>query len=956
MSNRSFMANSWLTNDSKKNITSANSRSNNPNSYNFNTEGILQSQALQVPPVPLKNEDFVPSRYFIPGWSGNSLFSKNAIAVKKIQEQLWEDALKKFRNAENLPPSLLNTIFNEFLGFINPKGTVHEININSHSLFWSEMKNPESKHRNLLDRFSELYSFRVATNYLCRLKFLVTYSKAIGIDFKKADLINPSSFSQRLFRKGSSSEIHCQAFKINQYSWYRPHEKYIQRLENLTKFFHEISITQMMKVCSFREFQSSTRSMEFNEMGYSHALSHKAVGKFLNSLLVFFPLWNKQENFKFPTKEGYSNPKILNTKFVGDHIESLGQSHWLAQEENLKLPLSEIICSEFASEEPGAELFIKLIQELHFLTFLVSYSINKNLRPKEILSKITRERFNTIKNQSGSQFNLFANKEISYDRCILNASNLPKKNPHHHLITKIISHKGNLNNGAYLIVLSNQKIFVPSQSKKVQDLLVTFKVEAAINLEKLKGKGEVSNYVYILKKRGLTTKSSALYHLPPSSGSSVEIQKQETCYTFRYQGDLKQFSQFDLLVEDMMNFFTNRSSFTTSIYQKNINDSLHFEFHQDAIIDGKLLSSLSHEQDKITHPQFFKNLTKGCTPLESFFSIVDLDNNDENNLTNTLLGISASASNFNHQILIVNLTSPVRPEIEICSQAAIKAKKEEYGVAYYQYFKIIPKITHINYNLLKEFFESSIGNQIIQICLSGGMTKVKGKLKGLLIPNFFKGGFEIQNSIFHSSYFAKVDKKQLLEEDPSILDEKFEKELNSLQAIKSESIWGYLSLLTHLKIQLKMATEQLSETSNQELAFNNPLICKELANLKTQKVYPNDEIFTEILIDQKEDMDKPITQGLISDDDLPNLKVFHQDTCLLKFYADKEVLIFINFILNKAAGHSLLTVLQNMSVPKSEDLKNILKNHQNLTQALFKVSKRIDDLLKSEITKEIARF
>ncbi|MCR9206358.1 MAG: hypothetical protein NXH75_17385, partial [Halobacteriovoraceae bacterium] len=482
------MANSWLLSHSNSKSAHAEDDSSRKESYSIEREGIFDSEGNLLPPLPGDSSDFVPSRYFIPGWSGNSLFSKSAIAVKKIQEQLWEDALLKFRNIGNLPPSLSQTIHTEFLGYLKTQKYKDLENLETVGPFWCEIKNPESKHRKILDDFSELFSFRVATNYLCRLKFLVTYSRAIDFNYTKAHIMNPSSFSQQLFRKGSSAEIHCDAFKINQYSWYSPNGELVNRLEKLTLSFHKISITQMMKMCSYRAFVSSRRSMKFDELGYSHALSHKAFGQFLNNLLIFFPLWQSTEKFEYPTKSGIHDPEIYNTKFTGENIESLGQSHWLAQEANMNMAWSEILCSEFSSEYPGSETFVRLGQELHFLTFLVSYSRGKKLDSKDLLAKITRERFNKAKSLTGNQFSLFSQKELTYDRSVLNVGKLPKKNPHHFLINRIQGQKDSLNCGAYMVVLTNQRLFVPSQSKKVADLLSDFKVEAIFNLEKLKGK------------------------------------------------------------------------------------------------------------------------------------------------------------------------------------------------------------------------------------------------------------------------------------------------------------------------------------------------------------------------------------------------------------------------------------------------------------------------------------
>ncbi|MCR9205349.1 MAG: hypothetical protein NXH75_12270, partial [Halobacteriovoraceae bacterium] len=283
------------------------------------------------------------------------------------------------------------------------------------------------------------------------------------------------------------------------------------------------------------------------------------------------------------------------------------------------------------------------------------------------------------------------------------------------------------------------------------------------------------------------------------------------------------------------------------------------------------------------------------------------------------------------------------------------AKQEEYGEAYYFYYKIIPKVSHINFNLLREFFDSSLGKQIIQICLSGGSTKLKGKLRSLLIPRFFGEGFDLQNTEFADSPFLNVDKSSLLREHPQSLKKMIAVEVERLDSLKRESIWGYLSILAHLKINLKMATEELNEDQSENLAFDNPLICKELMNLKTFSVYPNDEVFTEILIDQKNDLDKAVTRSVLCQEDTAHLKIYNEDICLLKFHADLEILHFIDFIIQKAKGHSFLRILQNLTIPKAEELKTILGQYDEVRQTLNSSFDYLNDLLKREITKEIAQ-
>lgn len=949
------MANYWLKQNPKEALNPGLVSSREALSYK--DERMAHDTRLPdfLPPLPSEHEGFQPSNYFIPGWVGNSLFSKDAIAIKKLQEKLWEDAIVHFKKVDSLPRSLSLAIHQEFLAFFcHQKKCKNAHPLENLETFWKELKNEKSTHRLILDDFSELYSFRVATNYLSRLKFLITFSKATDFEYSRSHIINPSTFSQLLFRKGSSQEIICEAFKINQYSWYKPSSNLAIELEKLTRNFHKLSITQMMKLSSFRNFKKSQRYLNFEDTSYSHALSHRSFGQFINQLLIFFPIWQKQETFNYPRPVNSLKPEIYNTKFVGENIESLGQSHWLAQEVNMSFSWSEILCPEFSTNDPGSETFVKLGQELQFLTFLVQYAQSHNINAREMVTRVTHEKYSRTKNRQLGQFNLFNNKIVSYDRIVLNIGDLPKKNPHHFLITKVQEQKDQLIEDGYLIVLSNQKLFVPSQSKKVAALLKDFKVEANFNFEKLKAKGEVSNFIYVLSKRNPFKKKENPFDIDPISLTNASGEAQESCYTFRIGGKLSQFGRFEGIVKELLTFFKTRSSFNISMLHRNISSEIQMEFHQDAIIEGKLLSSLGNDRERITHPQFFKNLTKSCVPLEKFFNLMEMSHRPKENLTNNLLGINSQNAQVKY-ILIVDLRDPINPALEICSNSIYAAKRQEYGDAYFYYYSMTSKVSHLNLNLLREFFDSSIGAQIVQICLSGGAAKLKGKLRSLLIPRFFGDGQDIIGTPFENSLFLSLKKEDIVTKSPTELQNLYNQEMTNLTRNKHESLWAFLSVLCHFKILAKQILEETSQKTS-DFSFNNPVVKDELVNLPTVSIYPNDEVFTELLIDHKDDLERPLTRSqLKSKDDLHSLEIFHQDQCLIKFHAGKEQLLFIEFILSQAIGYPILGILQNLQVPKSAELKGIMDKFSGVQTILSSILQGLEQEIKQQITKEIAQ-
>lgn len=918
-------------------------------SYSTERSSVSAALKAQLPPLPTESEDFRPSEYLIPGWAGSSLFDGSALSIKKLQEKLWQDAMDRLQNADNLTRSLKLAIHQEFLASSFYKGQSNASSLEKLDIFWRELRGKKGPFENQLGAFRELYCFRVATNYLLRLKFLITFSKACHFEYTRAHIVNPSTFSQQLFRKGSSQEIYCEAFKFNQYSWYRPSTHLADELETLARNIHKLTITQLMKLCSFRSFTKSKRSLNFDDRSYSHALSHKSFGKFLNQLLVFLPLWQKNEIFNYPRPQGVQAPEILNTKFVGSHIESLGQSHWLAQEANMDFKWSEILCPEFSSTKAGAETFVKLGQELQFLTFLVHYAEKHHLDTRKLISSITQEKFQKSQRQKLGQFNLFNQKELAYDRVVLNVGALPKKNPHHYLLQRIQEQKDIILEGGYLIVLSQQKLFVPSQSKKVETLLKDFKVEAIFDFEKLKARGEVSNHIYVLKKRNPFAKANAL-NMDPMTLTGQGSEQQESCFTFRIYGELTQFARFEGIVNELFDFYNKKSSYSVSILHRSIDENISMEFHQDAIIEGKLLSSLSKDKENITHPQFFKKLTKSCAPLERFFSLSEVQQKPKNRLTDSFLGINSGPTQGQY-LLIVDYREPLNPQLEFCSMATYSSKRQEYGDAYYYYYSMTPKMSHLNLNLLREFLDLPLGRQITQICLRGGASKLKARLRALLIPRFFGEGHDLQGTTYEECAFLSLSKENLLQMDPQEIHNLFDSEMSKLQHSQNESSWAYLSLLGHTKALFKSALEEQQGEGGELPLFSNPAIKNELVELETVSVYPNEEVYTELLIESKSDLERPLTSVCLkNNEDGSALEVFHNDQCLIKFYAEKEMLLFIEFILSQAKNYPILGILQNLKVPRHSELKEVLTKISGLEEVLKDSLNASNDLLKAKIT------
>ena len=503
--------------------------------------------------------------------------------------------------------------------------------------------------------------------------------------------------------------------------------------------------------------------------------------------------------------------------------------------------------------------YIGFCQELQYLTFLVKFAKHHNYPVKAFLCSVMKSKYNATETDVNGQISLFSKsndlkKPLSYGRLVLSLTDLPKKNPHHYLIQNILNHTSSLSPQGYLYVLTNQQIFVPSRSQKVAQLLNKgLKIVAFFNFGELIGKGEVPHYIYVLKKRKT---------LPASKTSPIipcDLSKQDSCLSFRFTGKLSIFKKFETLVSELDAFFQKKHPHSTPLYGKQLENQLNFEFHRDAIIDGKLLSSISKDQHNITHPSFFKSLTKNCTPLENFFTIENInhEDNQDNKFTSHFLGIDFKKNNVFSHVLIVDHRNPNFASLEIVTFEAYKGKRERYGIAFYQYFGLTPKIPNLNINLLREFFSTDLGTQIIQFSLSGGHTKIKSKLNALLIPEFFAHHDDFDARLRPRLEIFKLSPDHILSSHPDSLKEQIDQGLEILREHALISPWMGLSLINHFKFNLMQVIEKIGSGSY-GTNYNNPLILRPLLALQTHPVYPNEDIYLDFgELKSKEELQAP---------------------------------------------------------------------------------------------------
>ena len=350
--------------------------------------------------------------------------------IKKIQEELWRDAIDQFANLDNLNSSLKTAIHNEYLGMISNAKDMPDA-LENQSDFWQHLKIKDSPYSSYLQEFIEIYAFKVATIYLYKLMFVITLADNMSFSLQEEELLLPGPVLRRLFKKSSSTELKCESLLQNQYSWYRPSPILAQKTKELVDNLAHLSTSQLIKLSYYRKLKKSCQNFSHLNKSQSHALSHKEFGVFINGLLFHLPQWLGKKNLSEHSSSNKTS-KVTNIKFAGDRLHDIYQGHFLAQEAEIEQERDEILCADFCGEEYHSGLFIKICHELQFLSYLVKLAKRKNHPIKEFICSIMDSKYSTPDADEMGQFSLMnrissLKRRMSYDRIVLTVIDLPKK-------------------------------------------------------------------------------------------------------------------------------------------------------------------------------------------------------------------------------------------------------------------------------------------------------------------------------------------------------------------------------------------------------------------------------------------------------------------------------------------------------------------------------------------------
>jgi len=914
-----------------------------------------------LPSIPIdishSEQELFLKKHLVTGWKGDGLLSKDAIIIKNSLATLQDDALKQLAKLSSVTKSLKQAIFEEFIEYAHGNTLCFE-HISDNEEFWSHLKDEKSTYRQELNEFQQQFCFRTVVIYFLKMRFTKALATALGVAISDETFANPATFWNRIFKEGGKSELKSQTFKPNRYSWYRPATN--EHLSILAEKLVTITTTELTKIFTYIPSNTKAKSLDFITNDYSHALSHETFGLFANFLMKDFSNWlvNKIDTSLVNTHSHYE--KKQNCKFIGDYTNSILLAHWITQENIIKNGSDDILIPQQSGNHSDIDKFSRVCQELHLMTVLAIGAIWNNTDPVKSICDAMKDGPRKVTNSKHHQQMTFLDDtspeatSALYDKIVFTMSKVPKKNPHHLLMASIHRELMPLASDGTLIVLSNQKMFVPSQNKRVKQLLDEVNLLAQIDLSELKGKGELPSFIYIFNKDQRLI--------------SKDVVAESSTNSFKISGNLTTFGNFTKVITALNDFINNTRGYEYSIYQNRIDANIVLSYYQDAVVDGMLIHASSDENpNKITHPTFFNNITNNCIPIENFFIIEELDLNgtivsDNDSFAAQLLGGKSSPHHRFNYVAIVDYRTSTDVKLNLIPASSYESYLHKYGNAFFKYFGLTPKVPSISINAFREFFSTEIGVQIIQLTLRGN-SGLKSKLKSLLVPSFLIVTKELTSGpiIELMNLSENFDK---FKSTKPITISGLVKEMISSQYIDGDA--GTTSCIINVLTQLKIKVDQfllefesktdknIYELTKHSIDFNNPVVVDALKRTKTKSIYPNNEdVYIKFLTPSCE---LPLSNTtLYKNGDESYLTLHSGENEIIKIYSEISILEFISFILTKTKGINITSLIKGLSVPSASDFKEIVEAYTSVSTELLKLyntlSENISTLFTSMINK-----
>ena len=765
-----------------------------------NAEAVEELMNLQ-PDGLIFNEDsstpFSPLDHLINSWTGESILSTSALIIKKSLNNLWANALEQFDGLEYKNPKTKDFIFQELAPYLSEDEIqlAAELGINS---IWKILARPQHPlHTKLLD-FKNIFTFRTVVIYFFKLRFLSHLAKQIDVQLTPDDILNPSYFIQQYFPSGSSLYFTSLSLGNHPYSWFTPDNKYKKSLLKIIPHFLKINLTELTKIITF----SQTHYLNFSEKNYSHALSHKEFGFFLNTLLIWLPKWLQgTQEFSMPiTKNGI--PSALRTRLTGDYLKSITLAYSLDQEQHISHRWKEITTVDIDESSFASANFFKICHEFQNLTLLTKVAEKQKHDTIPLIASVMKEKYLcSLHRPQGTLFQDTKMVDTFYKRIVLNLTSLPTKNTYYHLLKSVLDESKLLNDKGIILVFTNQKLFVPSQVDRLKTFFKKIKLETTCDFSELKGRGEITKYLYVFSKR-----------TGAGSNQTMLTQKhlKENCPTFSFKGELLHFAQFKTIAQSFHSFLEHKDINQTPILVQQLKDNFTFQYFQDAIIDGRILSAGGSDSVNITHPAFFDKITRNCIPLKDAYQIELISEEVRN--SDSFLGFELETDRNYPYVIVVDYKNPQIIKLQIISSDSLPAVKEQNGTVTSFYLKLLPLLPDSSIETLRTYFSNEIGQQIIQMTVhekSLTQNKIQKNIENLLIPQFLiQPGKNITLSSSLENFFS-LSQECVLKMSPTALKELYESNERSILSNLEKSTSETLGRLTSTNQTLKKYRNKL---------------------------------------------------------------------------------------------------------------------------------------------------